>query len=131
VIFVNNGTYGMTGGQMAPTTLLGQVTRTTPMGRDAKRDGYPLKVCELLASLEGAVYLERTSVHAPKGIRCTREAIKKAFLVQMNDLGFGLVEILAMCPTNWGLTPSQSLKWVEERMIPYFKIKEFKSPDAL
>jgi 2-oxoglutarate ferredoxin oxidoreductase subunit beta len=130
-IFVNNGTYGMTGGQMAPTTILGQVTKTTPKGREGKRDGYPIRVCELLAGLEGVVYLERTSVHSPKEIKRTKNAIKKAFLVQLNDLGFSLVEILSMCPVNWGLTPTQSIKWIEERMIPYFKIKEFKKPYGL
>lgn len=131
VIFVNNANYGMTGGQMAPTTLIGQVTRTTPNGREVRRDGYPLRVCELLSSLDGAVYLARVSLHSPKEIRRAKDAIKTAFMVQLKDLGFGLVEILSMCPTNWGLTPSQSLRWIEERMVPYFVIKEFKRPDGI
>lgn len=131
VIFVNNANYGMTGGQMAPTTLLGQVTRTTPKGRDPKRDGYPLRVCELLASLGGVVYLARVSIHSPKEIRRTREAIKTAFIAQMKDLGFSLVEVLSMCPINWGLSPTQAIRWVREKMVPYFKLKEFKRHDVL
>lgn len=128
VIFVNNGNYGMTGGQMAPTTLPGQQTTTTPGGRMPERDGFPLKVCELLKSLEGAVYLARTSVHNPKEIIKTRKAIKKAFEIQKDGLGFSLVEILSMCPVNWRLSPVDSLKWIEEKMIPYFPLGEIKVP---
>lgn len=128
VIFVNNANYGMTGGQMAPTTLLGQKTTTTLMGRDALRDGYPLRVCELLSSLEGAVYLARVSLHNPKEIRRTKEAIRQAFKIQIDNLGFSLVEILSMCPINWGVSPVESLKWIEEKMIPYFPLGEFKTP---
>lgn len=128
VIFVNNANYGMTGGQMAPTTLLGQKTTTTPEGRDVFRDGYPLRVCELFSTIEGAKYLARVSLHSPKEIRKAKKVIHKAFNVQIDNLGFGLVEILSMCPTNWKTSPLESLKWIEEKMIPYFPLGEFKRP---
>lgn len=127
-IFVNNGIYGMTGGQMAPTTLLNQKTQTTPLGRDAKREGFPFRVCELLATIDGARYIARTALNNPKNILKTRDAIKKAFLTQIDDMGFSLVEILSPCPVNWRLTPLDSIKWIEEKMIPYFPLGEFKTP---
>jgi 2-oxoglutarate ferredoxin oxidoreductase subunit beta len=120
VIFVNNANYGMTGGQMAPTTVIGQKTATTPFGRDPKREGYPLKVCELLASIEGVRYLERVSVSSPKNIMKAKKAIKKAFDNQVNGVGFSLVEVLSQCPTDWGMTPADSLKWVDEVLSKTF-----------
>ncbi|MFH1825275.1 MAG: thiamine pyrophosphate-dependent enzyme [Candidatus Firestonebacteria bacterium] len=122
VIFINNANYGMTGGQMAPTTLLGQKTTTTPDGRDAKLAGYPLKVCELLASLEGAVYLERVTLINPANVLKAKKAIKKAFQNQIDGLGFSLVEVLSQCPVNWGLNPLDALKFVKEKMMSYFPV---------
>lgn len=121
VIFVNNAVYGMTGGQMAPTTLLGMKTTTSPAGRESHREGYPVRVCELLSSLEGAVYLERCMANSVKGIRRTKKAIKEAFQTQLNGEGFSLVEILSPCPTNWKLSPEGSWKWIDEVMSQYFK----------
>ncbi len=126
VIFINNATYGMTGGQMAPTTLLGQRTATSPFGRKAELEGYPIKIPELLASLPGAYYLERVSVHSPSHIRRTKKAIKKAFLLQIEKGKFSLIEILSPCPTCWGLSPLDALKWIEEYMIPYYPLKVVK-----
>ncbi len=121
VIFVNNAVYGMTGGQMAPTTMLGQVTATTPDGRDADT-GYPLKIIELLAVLPGAVFLSRTAVSSPANIRKTKQAIKRAFQVQLENKGFSLVEILSPCPSYWRLSPSEATKWIEEKMMPVFPL---------
>lgn len=126
IIFINNATYGMTGGQMAPTTLIGQKTTTTPFGRDIKREGYPLKVCELLSSLEGVVYLERTAVFNPAQILKTKKAIKNAFQTQIDNKGFSLVEVLSQCPVDWNMTPVDSVKWVKEVMTQTFPIKLFK-----
>lgn len=126
VIFVNNGIYGMTGGQMAPTTLIGQVSETTPFGRDPRLHGYPVKVSEMLSQLEGAAYVARVSVHDPKNVIKARASIKKAFQAQIDDKGFSLVEVLSTCPSNWGLSPVESLKWVEEKMMPYYPLGEFK-----
>ncbi len=125
-IFVNNTLYGMTGGQMAPTTLLGQVTTTSPYGRKVEWEGYPAKMCELLSCNEGAAYICRTAVNSPANIIKTKKAIKKAFQIQGQGLGFTLVEVLSTCPTNWGLSPADSLKWMEEHMIPYYPLGEFK-----
>lgn len=126
VIFVNNANYGMTGGQMAPTTVIGQKTATTPFGRDAKRDGLPMKVCELLSSLEGVAYLERTAVNNPKNILNTKKAIKKAFQNQIDGKGFSLVEVLSQCPVDWGMTPQDSIKWLEANLMPVFPLGVFK-----
>ena len=120
VIFINNATYGMTGGQMAPTTLIGQKTTTTPFGREVKEAGYPLKVCELLSSLPGAAYLERVAVNSPVNIRKAKKAVKKCFTIQIEREKFSLVEILSPCPTCWRLSPLDSLKWMEEKLIPYY-----------
>jgi len=122
VIFVNNGVFGMTGGQMAPTTLLGQTTTTTPGGRIALRDGYPLDLSQMLAVGRGSVYIERTAVTSPKNIIKTKKAIKKAFQVQMNDLGFALVEILSQCPVNWKLSPVEACRWVEEEVTKTYPL---------
>jgi 2-oxoglutarate ferredoxin oxidoreductase subunit beta len=126
VIFVNNGCYGMTGGQMAPTTLLGQTTTTTPGGRVALRDGYPLDLSQMLAVAAGSVYIARTSVTSPKNVMKTKKALKKAFQVQMDDLGFALVEILSPCPTNWKLSPVEACKRVEEDVERNYPLKVIK-----
>lgn len=125
-IFVNNGVYGMTGGQMAPTTLLGQSSTTTPGGRDAVRDGAPLDLSEMLGITKGSVYIERTAVNSPKNIRRTKKAITRAFKTQMANLGFSLVEILSPCPTNWKLSPVDAAKRVEEVMTQVFPLKVIK-----
>ena len=130
VIFVNNAIYGMTGGQMAPTSLPGQVTQTSPYGRDVKTVGYPVKVCELLREVEGAAYLERVAVNDVKNVKNAARAIKKAFQYQVEGKGFSLIEILSTCPTNWGLTPDKALKWLEENMIPYYPLGVYKDKYA-
>jgi 2-oxoglutarate ferredoxin oxidoreductase subunit beta len=129
-IFVNNAIYGMTGGQMAPTTLVGQKATTAPLGRDPKKVGMPMRVSEMLATLDGAKFVERTSVHNPAGVRKTRAAIKKAFEMQISGEGFGIVEILSTCPTNWGMTPVDSLKWVEDNMVPYYPLGNIRTPEG-
>ncbi|OLN27735.1 thiamine pyrophosphate-dependent enzyme [Desulfosporosinus metallidurans] len=121
-IFVNNAIYGMTGGQMAPTTLLGQVSMTSPLGRDPATQGYPIRVAEMLATLEGAVYIARVSVHNPQEVAKAKKAIKTAFELQMAGRGFTLVEVLSSCPTNWGYTPKESLKWLVDNMIPVYPL---------
>jgi 2-oxoglutarate ferredoxin oxidoreductase subunit beta len=127
VIFVNNGVYGMTGGQMAPTSLPGMRTTSSPAGRDVETMGYPVRVSEMLATLVGATYVVRRSVHDPGHINQTKKAIKTAFQVQMNQSGFALVEILSSCPVNWGLTPVDALKYIKEKMIPYYPLGDFKA----
>lgn len=121
-IFVNNGVYGMTGGQMAPTTLLGQTTTTTPGGRVPLRDGFPVDLSQMLAVASGSVYIERTSVTSPKNIMKTKKAIKRAFQVQIDDLGFALVEILSQCPTNWKLSPLEACRRVEEEVVKTYPL---------
>lgn len=121
-IFVNNAIYGMTGGQMAPTTLIGQRTTTSPAGRDALTTGYPLRMSEMLAQIPGAVFVERVSVHSPVYVRKAKKAIRKAFEVQLSGAGFSIVEVLSTCPTNWGLEPTAALGWLEENMIPYYPL---------
>ena len=121
-IFINNAVYGMTGGQMAPTTLNGMVTTTTPYGRDEKLEGYPIRISEMLALTRGAVYIERTAVNSPAHIQRTKRAIRKAFQTQIDDLGFALVEVLSPCPTNWKMTPVESWKWVDEVMSKEFPL---------
>ena len=125
-IFVNNAIYGMTGGQMAPTTLPGQVTQTSPYGRDVETVGYPVKVCELLQNVDGAAYLERVSVNNPANVRKAKAAIKKAFQNQIDGKGFSLVEVVSTCPTNWGLSPEKALKWLEDNMLPYYPLGVYK-----
>ncbi|MBQ4363676.1 MAG: 2-oxoglutarate oxidoreductase [Oscillospiraceae bacterium] len=126
IIFINNTIYGMTGGQMAPTTLPGQVTQTTPYGRDPKVAGYPVRVCEMISTLTGTAYAERVSVDSPQHIRQAKAAIRKAFEVQKAGLGFSIVEILSTCPTNWGMTPVQAMQRVRDEMIPYYPLGVFK-----
>ncbi len=122
VIFVNNGVYGMTGGQMAPTTVLGQTTTTTPGGRIALRDGYALDLSRMLALARGTVYIERTAVTSPKNIIKTKKAIRKAFQAQIDNLGFALVEVLSQCPVNWKLSPVEACKWVEEEVVKTYPL---------
>jgi 2-oxoglutarate ferredoxin oxidoreductase subunit beta len=131
VIFVNNTVYGMTGGQMAPTTLPGQKTTTSPYGRDTATVGYPIRVCELLATLDGPAYLERVSVHDPQHIIKAGRAIRKAFATQVAGKGFSLVEVLSSCPTNWGMTPTQSLNHIKETLIPYYPLGVYRAPEEV
>ena len=126
VIFVNNAIYGMTGGQMAPTTLPGQVTQTSPYGRDVETVGLPVKVCEMLSNVDGATYLERVAVNNVKNVKNAKKAIKKAFQNQIEGKGFSLVEVVSTCPTNWGLTPQKALEWLEENMLPYYPLGVYK-----
>lgn len=130
VIFINNTNFGMTGGQMAPTTLLGQVTTTTPGGRTSSESGYPLRICEMLATIEGVAFLSRVTVHKPAMVAKARAAIKKAFQAQLAGAGFSLVEVLATCPTNWGQSPVGALRWLEENMLPAYPVGEFRSWEA-
>jgi 2-oxoglutarate/2-oxoacid ferredoxin oxidoreductase subunit beta len=130
IFFVNNGTYGMTGGQMAPTTIIGQKTATTPFGRKPEREGYPVKVCELLSSLDGVTYLERVAVNNPKNIFSAKRAIKKAFQNQIDGKGFSLVEIVSQCPVGWGMTPCDALKWIDEVFTKTFPLGVYKDKHA-
>jgi 2-oxoglutarate ferredoxin oxidoreductase subunit beta len=126
IIFVNNGIYGMTGGQMAPTTLIGMKTTTSPLGRKAEGAGYPIRVCELLRGLQGVAYLERTAVNSPQNVMRAKRALKKAFETQMEGLGFSLVEIVSQCPTGWGKSPVDAVKWLDQEMSAYFPLGVFK-----
>lgn len=126
VIFINNAVYGMTGGQMAPTTLVGQKTATTPEGRDVKQQGYPLKISEMLALLPSVKYIERTSLDSPQEIIKSKRAIKQAFQNQVDNLGFSLVEILSACPTYWGLSPTESARWIKDIMSKEFTLGRIK-----
>ncbi len=130
IIFVNNGVYGMTGGQMAPTTLEGQVTQTSPYGRDVKTQGYPLRVCELLSQTSGAAYLARTAVDSVKHIRETKAAIKKAFTYQLEGKGFSMVEVLSACPTYWALPPADALKRLGGEVLDYYPLGVYKDKGA-
>lgn len=131
VIFVNNAVYGMTGGQMAPTSLPGMKTTSSPLGRDVHMAGFPVRMSEMIATLDGASYVVRRSVHDPGSINKTRRAIKTAFQVQLNGLGFSMVEILSACPVNWGLTPVEALSYVEENLVPYYSPGDYKVTDAV
>jgi len=126
VVFINNAIYGMTGGQMAPTTLPGQKTTSSPNGRDVEQSGFPIRMAESLATMEGVGYSVRRSLHDPKNIRLAKKALRTAFEVQRQGLGFSIVELLSTCPTNWGLTPIEALHWVEEHMIPVFPLGDYK-----
>ncbi|MBW2568369.1 MAG: 2-oxoglutarate oxidoreductase [Deltaproteobacteria bacterium] len=128
-IFINNAVYGMTGGQMAPTTMPDQRTTTSPFGRNVKEVGMPIKMAELLSTLETPGYITRQTVIKPKYIVRAKKAIKKAFQYQIEGKCFSLVEVVSTCPTNWGLTPVQAVKWAEETMLPYYKLGEFKTPE--
>ncbi len=128
-IFINNAVYGMTGGQMAPTTMPGQITTTSPMGRDVTTTGMPIKMCELLATLETPGYIERQTLLNPKYIKKAKKAIKRAFEYQIAEKCYSFVELVSICPTNWGKTPLESLKWAEESLLPYYKLGEVKNPE--
>ena len=126
IIFVNNAIYGMTGGQMAPTTMPGQVTQTSPYGRDAAVAGFPLKVCEMLATVDGASYIQRVAVDSVKNVRAAKKAIKFAFERQIAGGGFSLIEVLSTCPTNWGLDPVKAMDWLRDNMMPYYPLGVYK-----
>jgi len=130
IIFVNNAIYGMTGGQMAPTSLPGQVTQTSPYGRDVTQCGYPIRVCEMLSQLEGPEYLARVAVNSVKNVNAAKKAIEKAFRNQIEGKGFSLVEVVSGCPTNWGMTPQAALKWIDDAMIPYYPLGVYKDRSA-
>ncbi len=130
VIFVNNAIYGMTGGQMAPTSLPGQVTQTSPYGRDVTMAGYPIKVSEMLSTLDGPEFIARVAVNNVKNVKNAQKIIQKAFENQINNKGFSLVEVVSSCPTNWGMTPDAALQWVEEKMIPYYPLGIYKDRSA-
>lgn len=131
VIFINNAIYGMTGGQMAPTSLPGQKTTSSPLGRDVETQGFPIRMSEILANMDGAGYIVRRSLHDPTNIRKSKKAIRTAFEAQVRGLGFSMVELLSTCPTNWGIQPVESLKWVQDHMIPAFPLGDYKvSPEV-
>ncbi|QSZ27232.1 MFS transporter [Aceticella autotrophica] len=127
VIFVNNAIYGMTGGQMAPTSLIGQETLTTPYGRTPDKNGYPIRICEMLSTLDGGAYIERVAVYDVMHVKKAKEAIKNAFTAQIKKKGFSLIEVLSSCPTNWGLSPIEALKWVKEHMEPFYPLGIYKN----
>lgn len=129
--FINNAIYGMTGGQMAPTTLLGQKATTAIEGRNVETAGSPLRVSELIATIDGAVYVERAALNSPGNIRKAKKAIERAFQVQDKKLGFAFVELLSTCPVNWGLPPNEALEWLKDNMIPYYPLKQFKIPEGV
>jgi len=129
-IFVNNAIYGMTGGQMAPTTLVDQKTTTSPYGRKVDGQGQPIRVSELLSTLDGAKYIARVAVNNPANMAKAKAAIKKAFEVQLSGIGFSMVEVLSTCPTNWGMTALESTEWMEKNMMPYFPMGVFKTPEG-
>lgn len=131
VIFVNNSIYGMTGGQMAPTTLLGQRSTTSPYGRDYQRDGYPIKMTEMLAALEGPSLVSRVAVNTPGNVKKARKVIRQAFQMQLEGKGFSFVEVLSTCPTNWGMTPQAANDRIAEEMIPYFPLGTLKQKDVV
>jgi 2-oxoglutarate ferredoxin oxidoreductase subunit beta len=130
-IFINNAIYGMTGGQMAPTSLPGQRTTSSPAGKDARQAGYPIRMSELLSQLDGTAYIVRRSLHDVRHIRQAKKAILTALNVQMNDLGFSMVELLSSCPTNWGLSPREALQWIEDCMLPQYPLGDYKVADAV
>lgn len=130
IIFINNAIYGMTGGQMAPTSLPHQVTQTSPYGRDLETAGYPIRVCELLATLDGVAYLERVSVDTPKSVRTAKKAIRHAFKNQVDGVGYSLVEVVSTCPTNWKMTPEDAFAWMRENMLTYYPLGVYKDVQA-
>jgi len=128
--FVNNGIYGMTGGQMAPTTLIGQRSTTTQSGRTMEQAGSPMRVCEMLATLDGAVYVERVALNSPANINKAKKAVRRAFEVQEQKLGFSFIEFVSSCPTNWGLSPIAAMQHLTEKMLPYYPLGVFRSPEG-
>lgn len=130
VIFINNAIYGMTGGQMAPTSLPGQVTQTSPYGRDTSVAGHPIRVCELLSTLSGTALAQRVTVDSVKNVNIAKKAIKKGFQNQIDKKGYSIIEVVSTCPTNWGLTPEESMKWLRENMLEYYPLGVYKDIDA-
>ena len=130
VIFINNAIYGMTGGQMAPTSLPGQVTQTSPYGRDTGYAGFPVRVCEMLSTLDGVSLAQRVSVDSVKNVQAAKKAIKKAFENQINHKGYSIIEVLSTCPTNWGLTPTESLDWLRDNLMPYYPLGVYKNKEG-
>ncbi len=130
VIFINNAIYGMTGGQMAPTSLPGQVTQTSPYGRDTETAGYPIRVCELLSTLDGVALAQRVTVDSPKNVRLAKKAIRKAFEYQIQGLGYSIIEVVSTCPTNWGFSPSDAFEWMRDNMLPYYPLGIYKDIKA-
>ena len=130
VIFVNNAIYGMTGGQMAPTSLPGQVTQTTPYGRDTSTAGHPIRICEMLATRSGVALAQRVPVDPPAHVNEAKKAIRQAFQNQLDKKGFSIIEVLSSCPTNWGLTPAEALNWLRDNMIPYYPLGVYKDVNA-
>jgi len=128
--FINNAIYGMTGGQMAPTTLLGQRSTTSQKGRTPEQSGFPMRICELLASLDGAVYVERVALNTPANVNKAKKAVRKAFDVQEKKLGFSFVEFISTCPTNWGLSPAAAMDFLKEKLLPYYPLGVFKTPEG-
>ena len=131
IIFINNAIYGMTGGQMAPTSLIGQKTTSSPMGRDVASVGMPMKMAELIAELPGVVYSVRRSLHDARHVMQAKKAVRKAFEAQIQGLGFSMVELLSSCPTNWKMTPQDAVDWVRDEMMPYYELGDFKVADEL
>ena len=130
VIFINNAIYGMTGGQMAPTSLPGQVTQTSPYGRDVKTAGYPIRVCELLSTLSGTALAQRVTVDSVAHVREAKKAIKKGFENQINKRGYSIIEVVSTCPTNWGLSPQEAVNWLRDNMLPYYPLGVYKDVTA-
>ena len=130
VIFINNAIYGMTGGQMAPTSLPGQITQTSPYGRDTATAGHPIRVCELLSTLSGTALAQRVTVDSVKNVNIAKKAIKKGFQNQIDKKGYSIIEVVSTCPTNWGLTPEESMKWLRENMLEYYPLGVYKDIDA-
>lgn len=130
IIFINNAIYGMTGGQMAPTSLPGQVTQTSPFGRDTQSAGFPIRVVEMLSELDGVALAQRVAIDTPKNIRAAKRAIKKAFQYQQEGAGYTIIEILSTCPTNWGLSPEKAIEWLQENMMPYYPLGVYRDVKA-
>jgi 2-oxoglutarate ferredoxin oxidoreductase subunit beta len=130
IIFINNAIYGMTGGQMAPTSLPGQVTQTSPYGRSTAADGFPIRVCEMLATLDGVALAQRVTVDSPRNIRAAKKAIKKAFEYQIEGVGYTIIEVVSTCPTNWGLSPQDAMQWLRDKLLPYYPLGVYKDVKA-
>ena len=130
VIFINNAIYGMTGGQMAPTSLPGQITQTSPYGRDVKTAGYPIRVCELLSTLSGTALAQRVTVDSVAHVKEAKKAIKKGFENQINKRGYSIIEVVSTCPTNWGLSPAEAINWLRDNMLPYYPLGVYKDVTA-
>jgi 2-oxoglutarate/2-oxoacid ferredoxin oxidoreductase subunit beta len=130
VVFINNTIYGMTGGQLAPTSLPGQITQTSPFGRNPANDGFPVRVCEMLSTLDGVALAQRVTVDSPRNIRAAKKAIKKAFEYQIEGVGYTIIEVVSTCPTNWGLSPQDALAWLREKLLPYYPLGVYKDVKA-